>query len=53
MNMAITRRDVLKTLTTGTAAAVTAGTVLSGVTLAEEQAAVPPAAVGMLYDATR
>ena len=51
--MAITRRDVLKTLTTGTAAAVTAGTVLSGVTLAEEQAAVPPAAVGMLYDATR
>ncbi len=51
--MAITRRDVLKTLTTGTAAAVTAGTVLSGVTHAEEQAAVPPAAVGMLYDATR
>ncbi len=51
--MAITRRDVLKTFTTGTAAAVTAGTVLSGVTHAEEQAAVPPAAVGMLYDATR
>ena len=51
--MAITRRDVLKTLTTGTAAVATAGTVLSGVTHAEEQAAAPPEAVGLLYDATR
>jgi Fe-S-cluster-containing dehydrogenase component len=53
MNMAITRRDVLKTLTTGTAAVATAGTMLSGVTHAEEQPTVPPAAVGMLYDATK
>lgn len=51
--MAITRRDVLKTLTTGTAAAATATTVLSGMTQAEEQVAAPPEAVGMLYDATR
>lgn len=51
--MAITRRDVLRTLTTGTAAAATATTVLSGMTQAEEQVAAPPEAVGMLYDATR
>jgi Fe-S-cluster-containing dehydrogenase component len=53
MNVTITRRDVLKTLTTGTAAMAAAGTVLSGVTHAEEQATAPPAALGMLYDATK
>jgi Fe-S-cluster-containing dehydrogenase component len=53
MNVTITRRDVLKTLTTGTAAMAAAGTVLSGVTQAEEQATAPPAALGMLYDATK
>jgi Fe-S-cluster-containing dehydrogenase component len=51
--MDITRREVLKTLTTGTATVAAAGTVLSGVTHAEEQLPAPPAAVGMLYDATR
>jgi Fe-S-cluster-containing dehydrogenase component len=53
MNVTISRRDVLKTLTTGTAAMAAAGTVLSGVTQAEEQATAPPAALGMLYDATK
>jgi Fe-S-cluster-containing dehydrogenase component len=55
--MEITRRDLLRKMTTGGAAIAVGGTVsaatLTGMAHAEETAKVPPQAVGMLYDATR
>src|SRR5579864_6839968 len=56
--MEITRRDALRKLATGTATVAAAG-VVSVATLspsaqaAEEGPTIPPAAVAMLYDATR
>jgi len=55
--MEITRRDLLRKISTG-GAVVAVGSavspvVLSNVAHAEEQATAPPEAVGMLYDATR
>src|SRR5581483_7633911 len=55
--MAITRRDALRKLAAGTASVAAAGAVaavpLSRTAQAEGGPTVPPAAVGMLYDATR
>lgn len=54
--MDMTRRDLLHKISTGTAAVAGAGAVsavgFSGIAMAEEEAQVSPAAVGMLYDAT-
>jgi Fe-S-cluster-containing dehydrogenase component len=55
--MEITRRDLLRKVTTGGAALAVGGAISAGpltaVAHAEESAKVPPQAVGMLYDATR
>lgn len=55
--MAMTRREALRKITTGTASVVATGAAtgiaLSGVAHSEETAAVPPEALGLLYDATR
>ena len=55
--MAITRREALRKLTTGTVSVVATGAAtgiaLSGAAQSEEQASAPPQAIGLLYDATR
>lgn len=55
--MAMTRREALRKLTAGTVSVVATGAAtgvaLSGVAHSEETPAVPPEAVGLLYDATR
>lgn len=55
--MAMTRREALRKITTGTASVVATGAAtgiaLSGVAHSEETAAIPPEALGLLYDATR
>lgn len=55
--MAITRREALRKLTTGTASVVATGAAggaaLSGVAVSEEKPQVRPEALGLLYDATR
>ena len=55
--MDMTRRDLLQKLSTGTAAVAAGGAIsavtLGGIATAEEQPQAPPAAVAMLYDATR
>ena len=55
--MAMTRREALRKLTTGTASVVATGaatgTVLSGAAHSEERPAAPAEALGLLYDATR
>lgn len=55
--MAMTRREALRKLTAGTVSVVATGAAtgvaLSGVAHSEETPAVPPEAIGLLYDATR
>ena len=55
--MAMTRREALRKLTTGTMSVVATGAAtgvaLSGAALSEENIAAPPEALGLLYDATR
>ena len=55
--MAMTRREALRKLTTGTVSVVATGAatgvVLSGAAYSEEQVAAPAEALGLLYDATR
>lgn len=55
--MAMTRREALRKITTGTASVVATGAAtgiaLSGVAHSEETPVLPPEAVGLLYDATR
>jgi Fe-S-cluster-containing dehydrogenase component len=55
--MAMTRREALRKITAGTASVVATGAAtgvaLSGVAHSEETPAVPPEALGLLYDATR
>lgn len=55
--MAMTRREALRKLTAGTVSVVATGAAtgvaLSGVAHSEETPAVPPEALGLLYDATR
>src|SRR5579872_1421893 len=55
--MELNRRDLLKKITTGTAAVAAGGavsaTALGGIVHAEEPAQAPAEAVGLLYDATR